>query len=206
MADLGEVEISVDSSKVIAATKEVIKLQTATDNYVKELKKVAAADLAAAREKRVLTQTIERMNPALDTLQTKLRKGNGLLNQYTQEMQKSTGAFGRYGFVAQQVGYQTGDFFVQIQSGTNVLVAFGQQMTQLVGLMTLSLNPEIMAWGVALSIAVPLVTALGAAWMRTSEDSTKSVDKISEAINDLKSDIDKAELDNIKVQFNTLHS
>ena len=45
---------------------------------------------------------------------------------------KSTNKFGMY---AQQVGYQVGDFFVQVQSGTSALVAFGQQGTQLAGLL-----------------------------------------------------------------------
>lgn len=87
---------------------------------------------------------------------------------------RSAGAFGRFGFAAQQAGYQVGDFFVQIQSGTNPLVAFGQQATQLAGLLTLSLNPAVMAWGVALSIAVPLLTAIGAAWMRSNVDGKES--------------------------------
>ena len=47
---------------------------------------------------------------------------------------KSTNRFGMY---AQQVGYQVGDFFVQVQSGTSALVAFGQQGTQLAGVMYL---------------------------------------------------------------------
>ena len=45
---------------------------------------------------------------------------------------KSTNKFGMY---SQQVGYQVGDFFVQVQSGTDALVAFGQQGTQLAGLL-----------------------------------------------------------------------
>lgn len=41
----------------------------------------------------------------------------------------------RFGMISQQVGYQVGDFFVQVQSGTYWLVAFGQQATQLAGLL-----------------------------------------------------------------------
>lgn len=35
----------------------------------------------------------------------------------------------------QQVGYQVGDFAVQLQGGTNAAVAFGQQMSQLLGIL-----------------------------------------------------------------------
>jgi hypothetical protein len=95
---------------------------------------------------------------------------------------RSTGAFGRFGFAAQQAGYQVGDFLVQIQSGTNPLVAFGQQATQLAGLLTLSLNPAIVAWGVGLSIIVPLVTAIGATFMRTKKDVEEYNKPLNEAL------------------------
>jgi hypothetical protein len=54
------------------------------------------------------------------------------MTQATNMAGKSTNRFGMY---AQQVGYQVGDFFVQVQSGTSALVAFGQQGTQLAGLL-----------------------------------------------------------------------
>jgi len=69
----------------------------------------------------------------------------------------------RFGMYAQQVGYQVGDFFIQIQSGTNALVAFGQQATQLAGLF-----PGLL--GAALGIGISLGTAIGAAFMRMGED------------------------------------
>ena len=43
----------------------------------------------------------------------------------------------RAGVAMQQTGYQVGDFLVQVQSGTNPMVAFGQQATQLVGVLYL---------------------------------------------------------------------
>lgn len=78
------------------------------------------------------------------------------------------------GLAVQQTGYQVGDFFVQVQSGTNALVAFGQQATQLVGVLPLihaQLGMSAMraiALSTGLGIAIPIVTAIGAAFMRTS--------------------------------------
>lgn len=60
----------------------------------------------------------------------------------------------RFGMVAQQFGYQIGDFFVQVQSGTNAVLAFGQQATQLAGLMP-GLAGAIV--GVGVSIGTMLV-------------------------------------------------
>jgi len=66
---------------------------------------------------------------------------------------KSTNRFGMY---SQQVGYQVGDMVVQIQGGTDALLAFGQQGTQLAGLL-----PGLA--GAVLGIGLSLSTALGKA-------------------------------------------
>lgn len=60
----------------------------------------------------------------------------------------------KFGMISQQVGYQVGDFAVQVQSGTNALVAFGQQGTQLAGLI-----PGLA--GAILGIGLAIGTALG---------------------------------------------
>ena len=70
---------------------------------------------------------------------------------------KSTNKFGMY---TQQVGYQVGDFFVQVQSGTDALVAFGQQGTQLAGLL-----PGLA--GAVLGIGLAISTALGRAFLES---------------------------------------
>ena len=88
------------------------------------------------------------------------------MNRFNQAQMQSQRGMNQFGMVTQQVGYQVGDFLVQVQSGTNWMVAFGQQATQLAGLLTLI--PGMLKIGVALSILIPLATALGAAWMRTS--------------------------------------
>jgi hypothetical protein len=79
------------------------------------------------------------------------------------------------GMAVQQVGYQAGDFLVQIQGGTNAFVAFGQQATQLVGVLPmvatqLGLTAKA-AIGIsaALGIIIPLTTAVAAAFMRTRQ-------------------------------------
>jgi len=59
----------------------------------------------------------------------------------------------------QQAGYQFGDFAVQVQSGTNVAVAFGQQMSQLLGIF--GATGAIAGAGVAIATAfiAPLIDA-----------------------------------------------
>jgi len=66
----------------------------------------------------------------------------------------------KFGMYTQQVGYQVGDFFVQVQSGTDALVAFGQQGTQLAGLL-----PGLA--GAILGIGLAISTALGRAYLES---------------------------------------
>jgi hypothetical protein len=72
---------------------------------------------------------------------------------------KTTNRFGMY---SQQVGYQVGDFLVQVQGGTDALLAFGQQGTQLAGLL-----PGLA--GAIIGIGLSLATALGGSAMRAKE-------------------------------------
>tara|TARA_R110000824_G_scaffold233678_2_gene422006 strand:- start:3766 stop:8463 length:4698 start_codon:yes stop_codon:yes gene_type:complete len=94
------------------------------------------------------------------------------------------------GVVTQQVGYQVGDFAVQVQGGQSVFVAFSQQATQLVGVLPLlsdKLNisaGRLIAISAGLGIAIPLLSALGGALYALYKDSdlaSKGLDKLKEA-------------------------
>ena len=107
-------------------------------------------------------------------------------DQFAAAAQASQKAMHRNGVVMQQAGYQVGDFLVQVQSGTNAFVAFGQQATQLVGVMGM-LNPALIGLSAGLGIAIPLITALGAAWMKSREAAKNASDELSDLEDRLKS-------------------
>jgi hypothetical protein len=100
------------------------------------------------------------------------------------------------GVAVQQLGYQVGDFMVQVQGGTSAFVAFGQQATQLVGVLPLVATQlgltTMAAIGIStvLGIAIPLITAVGAAWWRSSQESKKAKEELDELDSSLKA-IDK---------------
>lgn len=83
------------------------------------------------------------------------------------------------GVVVQQTGYQVGDFLVQVQSGTNPMVAFGQQATQLVGVLPLMTGlfglstTALIGLSAGLGIVIPLVTAIGAYFLRSSDSAKR---------------------------------
>lgn len=105
-----------------------------------------------------------------------IRAGNlsGHINQQSQGMN-------RLNVVTQQAGYQIGDFFVQVQSGTNALVAFGQQATQVIGtLAMLATSTRAIAFFSVLGPVLAIATAIGAYFMRASGATKTLKDHLSE--------------------------
>lgn len=113
-----------------------------------------------------------------------IRAGNlsGHINQ-------TSDGLNRMGVAAQQTGYQVSDFIVQVQGGTNPLVAFSQQATQLAGL--LYLMPErfqeariallgfSISMGAAISIftiAIPLLSMLAMAFLNSGKEAKEAAD------------------------------
>ena len=90
----------------------------------------------------------------------------------------------QFGLVTQQVGYQVGDFVVQVQSGTNAFVAFGQQATQLAGLLYLIPTAAGAIAGTVASILIPTMTAALAYFSRTGE----AAKTLQETLQDLADD------------------
>lgn len=131
---------------------------------------------------------LEEMALAYQRVGNSADAAQNFINTFGENAQVSGRGLNQFGMIAQQVGYQVGDFFVQVQSGTNVLVAFGQQATQLAGLI-----PGV--WGAAIGIGISLATALGAAWMRTTEEVEKGADRQKQAYENLIETIERLRLE-----------
>ena len=188
MADL---QITADYSELVGLikttdqTKQAIKLMGAefarTGNQSAYLKGIN--QLVAAQTK--LPSALRMSRSEVMALGNAYKQQTAFTDAFTQAQIRSNKGLARGSVAMQQFGYQAGDFIVQVQSGTNAFVAFGQQATQLAGLLTMSLNPKIVGLGVALSIVIPLTTAFAAAWMRTretGEDATSEIENVDEAL------------------------
>ncbi len=162
--DLANIYIGVDSSELAAVPPLLNKTE------------VAYAQMAARVERE--QRAVERANKRSTDVQVEA------LRRLQFEQQRSTHYMSRFGQATQQAGYQFGDFIVQVQSGTNAWVAAGQQLTQLAGLMYLSNVAWMTIAGTVASIAIPLVTAIGAYYSRT-EDAIESTDRFTESLKKL---------------------
>lgn len=122
-------------------------------------------------------------------------------NRFSQHVNQTASGMNKFGMAAQQTGYQVSDFLVQIQGGTNPLVAFSQQATQLTGLLYI-MSPALLASRLsfvafsismstaiaAVTIAVPLLAMLAMAFASSGKESDKAakgVDKQTEALDAL---------------------
>ena len=92
----------------------------------------------------------------------------------------------------QQVGYQFQDFFIQMQSGTNIAVAFGQQMSQLLGIFG--------AGGALTGAAVAVGTAIVAPLIELKKRA-KDVENAFEGLEKALSALAKIELEPISAEF-----
>jgi hypothetical protein len=164
------------------------KVYAASNLYETQLNEINRAHQLGVVSIKQHEDALERLNMEYQAFQNGTA---GPMNRFEQNLQQTAGGLNNFGVVTQQVGYQVGDFLVQVQSGTNWMVAFGQQATQLVGFLPMlsgSLGVSAAALvgiSAGLGIAIPLVTAIGAAWMRSSEQVKKSASEQEESIKSL---------------------
>jgi len=190
----------------VVGTQDVLKVQTAMAKVEREAKKLSNS----MNQGKLTNQAYFKGQTQLVSVLTKAgvsyKEAQRAVFGYTKAMKDSTIASGqmarsvsqstqvatkgtsRLGVVAQQTGYQVGDFLVQIQSGANPMMAFGQQATQLVGVMGM-FGKKMMFAGAALGIVIPLVTALAGAWLRSrdsAKESARSLDSYAGSLDVVK--------------------
>jgi|5_EtaG_2_1085323.scaffolds.fasta_scaffold00320_20 hypothetical protein len=139
-------------------------------------------DLGTALKRNIITKS--QYTKELERLNTATKMGTVVSSEFGAVAGQMGRRMSRTGVIFQQSGYQIGDFIVQVQSGQNAMVAFGQQATQMAGTLTL-MGGKMLAIGTALGVAIPLVTAFGAAWLRTR----KGLDESSEALKTLEQNL-----------------
>lgn len=137
-------------------------------------------------QKALVTQAISQKEYAdnFKLVQQQAERAGVSIDKFGKATVVNTGKLRRFGsFGMQQVGYQVQDFAVQVQSGTNALVALGQQGSQLLGIF----GPTGAIAGMVLAIGTGLAGAFIAA-----KDSAERANKVFEATGDAVSELEDA--------------
>jgi len=122
---------------------------------------------------RVKTEGAEQSAKQLDSFAQSSGKADAAATKTGVAAEKAAPKLSGFGTKAQQAGYQIQDFVVQVQSGTSVFVAFGQQASQLAGV----LGPG----GAVLGTVIALSAALGGVLYNALGNSTRSLEEIEKA-------------------------
>ena len=190
------IQVSVDTSDLkvlnthLNKTKKTIKM-TATSAKA-DFKQLKMAIDPVYRAEKLFTKQVLVAQKALATkaitnkqysqtflmIQKNAQAAGMTLNQFGQVANVNTRKMKRFGAVGmQQVGYQVQDFAVQVQGGTNVMVALGQQGSQLLGIF----GPYGAIAGMILAIGTGLAGAFMAA-KKAGDATTNSLTTYSGSI------------------------
>ncbi len=165
-----------NDASVVQATRALKKLTDQQSFLDRELKKGNISQGVFRKGQKQLNDEINRLRSAT-------KQGGDALNKYITQMDASGKATRRKEIAMQQAGYQLQDFIVQVQAGTNPLIAFSQQGSQLAGFFA---GP----WGAAIGLGIAAIGGLGTALMNAGifADSTdRKFKTLKETIDSLKS-------------------
>ena len=207
------IQVSVDTSDLkvlnthLNKTKKTIKM-TATSAKA-DFKQLKMAIDPVYRAEKLFTKQVLVAQKALATkaitnkqysqtflmIQKNAQAAGMTLNQFGQVANVNTRKMKRFGAVGmQQVGYQVQDFAVQVQGGTNVMVALGQQGSQLLGIF----GPYGAIAGMILAIGTGLAGAFMAA-KKAGDATTNSLTTYSGSIKSARQATKQLRIENYKL-------
>ncbi len=187
MADLIELDVVVKQkglkeslSTVERLERQIIKAAKAVDQNRISQERYNRILLNAKRQYEALGVSSKKATAEVRRFADANRNLTASVTQSGVAAQQTARKTNQLGVLMQQTGYQVGDFAVQVQSGTNVMVALGQQATQLVGTFAmLARSTAAIAAFSALGVIVPIVTAIAGAFMRAAKSAEEAEKKVS---------------------------
>ena len=182
--DLLTMKIAIDDRDYLKVQNSQKKFQYSLVEIERAYRKGEITSKQYNRQLVIQTKELQRLGFTYAQASSQVRKYAFSLRDATENqlnMSQAIAASGkgmrRFELVAQQAGYQVGDFAVQVQSGTNVAVAFGQQMSQLLGFFG--------AGGALAGAGIAIATAFVAPLMRAKEEVESLQETTQKAIDEI---------------------
>ena len=150
------------------------------------------------------TADLDRAEKALDGVAASGKRAQTGVDGFEKSTKKTSDSLRKLRSTAGQLGFQVQDIAVQLQSGTNAMIVFGQQGSQIAG----AFGPGGAIVGAVIAVGAAVGTALVAHFSNGTEaakDFKKEIDELTEgfdklgdaartvAIRDISEDINKAE-------------
>ena len=174
------------------AKKSFNQLKMAIDPAYRATKIFKDQVLVAQRAVATGAATQQEYATAFAQIQKQAAAAGVTINQFGQVANVNTRRLKRFGAVGmQQVGYQVQDFAVQVQGGTSMLVALGQQGSQLLGIF----GP----YGAIAGMILAIGTGLAGAFMAAKSAADQSV----KTFGDYKDVIDEAKKATTQLRLET---
>ena len=189
-ASVFEAELRRQEATVERLAMKYNPLRAASMLYEKELRDINEATRVGAINDRQRQQSLDALNAEFQSFSSGAQGAAMANNRFGAQSQMAGRRTNQLGVLMQQTGYQVGDFAVQVQGGTNVMVALGQQATQLVGTFgMLAKSTRMIGVFAGLGIAIPIITGVAAAFMRmneSAEEAAKDVKSLDDKLKSLK--------------------
>ena len=189
-------------------TQKYAPLTAAAQQYEKEVQDISRAHQLGLTSAAQYQNQLKQLEVEYNALQKGTYLAGSRFNQFGQMADGAGKSANRFGMYAQQAGYQLGDFAVQIQSGTNVGVAFSQQFAQLAGLIPGVYGALATFSAIGLGLLIQNLTR----GEKKAEDFKKIVsdfDSFSPIFESVASDLDRSlggALDRVREKYGTLVS
>jgi RNase H. len=124
-----EAKATAQAARAVTQQEERLRLKYVQGHAAMEIYSRELNDLAMARKGDIISA--DQQQQAVAELNMAMAKGTGAFAGVGTAAQVGGRRMNSFGMLTQQAGYQLGDFAVQVQGGTNPMVAFGQQATQI---------------------------------------------------------------------------
>lgn len=169
-----------------AETAPIDRAVRLLDNLEAELRDVQRAEEQGLISKERLNKETARLNNNISKLKSLSQGSAKNFRKFEKSLYGSGKAARANELAMQQAGYQVQDFIVQVQAGTNPLIAFSQQGSQLAGFFA---GP----WGAAIGLGIAAVGFLGTALLGLGEKAKtlqEQLDEAADAISDYQGAVD----------------
>jgi len=190
----GLIKTSEQSKRVLKSIAQEFARTGDQKAYMSAVMRVVMAQKTLGKESQLTQSKIMKLGAQMKQEAVFAEQLSKATNRAGTAMQQTGRRTNQLGVLMQQSGYQIGDFAIQVQSGTNYMVAFGQQATQLVGTFAmLAKSTRMIALFSGLGIALPILTAIGAYFIRAKDNADSangSFEDVKQTLQEL-SDIDK---------------